>query len=85
METWSLPPDEELVIYEMHVGDFSGGESDPNARGQFKNVKEKIEYLKRLGVNASRFLYSLCTTIQSCRLSSVELMPIKEYPGKMTH
>lgn len=48
-----LPPDEELVIYEIHVGDFSGGENDPNGRGQFKHVTEKIEYLKELGVNAS--------------------------------
>ncbi len=48
-----LPPDEELVIYEIHVGDFSGGENDPHARGQFKYVTQKIEYLKELGVNAS--------------------------------
>ena len=54
-----LPPDEELVIYEIHVGDFSGGESDPNARGQFNNVTEKIEYLKELGVNASMFAIAL--------------------------
>ncbi len=49
-----LPPDEELVIYEIHVGDFSGGENDPQARGQFKYVTQKIEYLKELGVNASK-------------------------------
>jgi len=49
----SLTPDEELVIYEIHVGDFSGGENDPHARGQFKYVREKIDYLKELGVNAS--------------------------------
>ena len=49
-----LPPDEELVIYEIHVGDFSGGENDSNARGTFTNVKNKIEYLKELGVNASK-------------------------------
>ncbi|CAF5030206.1 unnamed protein product [Rotaria sp. Silwood1] len=48
----SLPPDEELVIYEIHVGDFSGGDNDTHARGQFKHVQEKIEYLKELGVNA---------------------------------
>lgn len=47
-----LPPDEELVIYEIHVGDFTGGETPDNPRGTFKNVKEKIEYLKQLGVNA---------------------------------
>lgn len=52
-DSCALPPDEELVIYEIHVGDFSGGESDPTARGQFKNVTQKIDYLKELGVNAS--------------------------------
>ena len=50
-----LPPDEELVIYEIHVGDFTGGETPENPRGTFKNIKEKIEYLKQLGVNASKF------------------------------
>ncbi len=54
-----LPPDEELVIYEIHVGDFSSGENDPQGRGQFKHVKEKIDYLKELGVNAS--VYFLLT------------------------
>jgi 1,4-alpha-glucan branching enzyme len=48
-----LPPDEELVIYELHVGDFSGGENDLNARGTFTNITKKIDYLKKLGVNAS--------------------------------
>ncbi len=48
-----LPPDEELVIYELHVGDFSGGEDDPNGRGKFTHVLKKIDYLKELGVNAS--------------------------------
>jgi 1,4-alpha-glucan branching enzyme len=47
-----LPPDHELVIYEMHVGDFSGGEDDPYARGKYKNVVEKLDYLCELGVNA---------------------------------
>ncbi|CAF4159753.1 unnamed protein product [Rotaria sp. Silwood2] len=52
-----LPPDEELVIYEIHVGDFSGGENDQHARGQFKHVRQKIDYLKELGINA-RGMYS---------------------------
>jgi 1,4-alpha-glucan branching enzyme len=47
-----LPPDHELVIYEMHVGDFSGGEDDPYARGKYKNVVEKLDYFCELGVNA---------------------------------
>lgn len=47
-----LPADHELVIYEMHVGDFSGGEDDPYVRGQYKHVLEKLDYLCELGVNA---------------------------------
>lgn len=47
-----LPADHELVIYELHVGDFSGGEDDPYARGQYKHVIEKLDYLCELGVNA---------------------------------
>lgn len=48
----SLPPDHELVIYEMHVGDFSGGENDPYPRGNYKHVVEKLDYLCELGINA---------------------------------
>ncbi|NET90033.1 MAG: alpha-amylase [Kamptonema sp. SIO1D9] len=47
-----LPPDEQLVIYEMHVGDFSGGEDDPYQRGKYENVIEKLDYLCELGINA---------------------------------
>ncbi len=47
-----LPADRELVIYEMHVGDFSGGENDPHARGQYQHVIEKLDYLCELGINA---------------------------------
>jgi len=47
-----LPSDHDLVIYEMHVGDFSGGEDDPYARGQYKHVVEKLDYLCELGINA---------------------------------
>ncbi|MEC4893256.1 MAG: alpha-amylase family glycosyl hydrolase [Oscillatoria sp. PMC 1051.18] len=47
-----LPPDEQLVIYEMHVGDFSGGEDDPYKRGKYENVIEKLDYLSELGINA---------------------------------
>ena len=48
----SLPADEELVIYELHVGDFSGGEDDPYARGKYQHVIEKLDYLCELGMNA---------------------------------
>lgn len=47
-----LPADRELVIYEMHVADFSGGEDDPYARGKYKHAVEKLDYLCDLGINA---------------------------------
>lgn len=51
-----LPGDHEMVIYEMHVADFSGGENDDYARGQFKHVIEKLDYLYDLGINAIELL-----------------------------
>ncbi len=47
-----LPANHELVIYELHVADFSGGEEDPYERGKFKHVIEKLDYLSELGINA---------------------------------
>ncbi|MBW4468906.1 MAG: alpha amylase C-terminal domain-containing protein [Stenomitos rutilans HA7619-LM2] len=47
-----LPADHELVIYELHVADFSGGEDDKKARGQYKHVVDKLDYLCDLGINA---------------------------------
>ncbi|MGB3691358.1 MAG: alpha-amylase family glycosyl hydrolase [Spirulinaceae cyanobacterium] len=47
-----LPADQELVIYELHISDFSGGEDDPNPRGNYKHVIEKLDYLTELGINA---------------------------------
>ncbi|GAC1503459.1 MAG: alpha-amylase family glycosyl hydrolase [Chamaesiphon sp.] len=47
-----LPADRELVIYEMHVGDFSGGEPDRYVRGKYVHVIEKLDYLCELGINA---------------------------------
>ncbi|PSB07242.1 alpha-amylase [filamentous cyanobacterium CCP2] len=47
-----LPADDSLVIYEMHVSDFSGGEPDAKPRGKFRHAIEKLDYLCELGVNA---------------------------------
>jgi 1,4-alpha-glucan branching enzyme len=41
-----------LVIYEMHVGDFSGGENDPFERGKYVDVIAKLDSLTDLGINA---------------------------------
>jgi 1,4-alpha-glucan branching enzyme len=47
-----LPENHELVIYEMHVADFTGGEVDSHKRGKFLDAIEKLDYLKELGINA---------------------------------
>ena len=63
-----LPQNEDLVIYELHVGDFSGGPGDEPEEGQrkgrFQDVIDKLDYLAGLGINA------------------IELMPCKEFPGE---
>ena len=51
-----LPANNQLVIYELHVADFSGGEADIYQRGQFKHVIEKLDYLADLGVNCLELL-----------------------------
>ncbi len=60
---WVRPPRQNLVIYEMHVSDFTYDPSSgvtPANRGRYLGAIEKIPYLQRLGVNA------------------VELMPVSE-------
>lgn len=52
----ALPADRELVIYELHVADFSGGEPDAYRRGRFENVIEKLDYLQDLGINAVQLM-----------------------------
>lgn len=51
-----LPQNDEIVIYELLVRDFSGGEDDSYPRGQFQHVVEKLDYLQELGINAIELL-----------------------------
>src|SRR5215217_9474797 len=44
-----LPQDDELILYELHVGEF--GVKDGNL-GTFATVIERLDYLRDLGVNA---------------------------------
>ncbi len=48
-----LPLDNELVLYELHVGNFSGEEGQS---GTFDGVRERLDYLTGLGVNALEFM-----------------------------
>ncbi len=61
-----LPPNERLVIYELHVGDFTGGPGDEPEKGQrkgrFVDVIDRLDYLADLGINC------------------IEFMPVNEFP-----
>lgn len=48
-----LPANHELIIYEMHIGEFRGGPGDSSEeQGTFQRVIEKLDYLVDLGINA---------------------------------
>lgn len=47
-----LPENKELIVYEMHVADFTGGEIDSDKRGKYLDAIEKLDYLSELGINA---------------------------------
>ena len=47
------PPFEEMIIYEMHVGTFSGNNDGLNRMGRYRDVVDThIDHLKKIGVNA---------------------------------
>lgn len=47
-----LPENHQIVIYEMHIADFTGGEDDPHKRGKYVDAIAKLDYLSELGINA---------------------------------
>jgi len=55
-DSFRLPPWNELVIYELHIGTFN---PDPFANtGKFQGVIEKLPYLRDLGINALEIMAS---------------------------
>jgi 1,4-alpha-glucan branching enzyme len=53
-EEFSMAEWNQLVIYELHVGTFN--DDDPNLPGQFISITARLEYLKKLGVNAIQIM-----------------------------
>ena len=53
-DDFSMPSWNELVIYELHVGTFNRKTDD--STGTFDSLGIKLEYLKRLGVNALQLM-----------------------------
>ncbi len=53
-DDFALPPHNELVIYELHVGSFfASGEDGP---GDFAAVTGKLAHLRRLGINVIQIM-----------------------------
>lgn len=55
-----LPSNQELVIYELYVGGFSGGEGN-SGQGQFIDAIAQLDYICELGINAVELM-----PIQQC-------------------
>jgi 1,4-alpha-glucan branching enzyme len=49
---YAMPPWNELVIYELHVGSFLFDRRNATRRGNFDTVISKLDYLQDLGINA---------------------------------
>jgi 1,4-alpha-glucan branching enzyme len=56
-DAFTMPPWNELVIYEMHIGTFH--RVDPDAPGTFADAIQKLDHLRRLGVNALQIMPSM--------------------------
>jgi 1,4-alpha-glucan branching enzyme len=56
-QSFDMPPFNELVLYEMHVGTFNTTVKKPST---FADCAKKIPYLKKLGVNAVSVM-PICT------------------------
>ncbi len=49
-DDFKMPPRNELVIYEMHVGSFN--DTNEDGPGTFDEIIPKLDYLRDLGINA---------------------------------
>jgi 1,4-alpha-glucan branching enzyme len=49
-DSFQMPPWNELVIYEMHIGTFH--DTPDGKPGSFESAMEKLPYLQELGINA---------------------------------
>ena len=59
-----LPPNEQLIIYELHVGDFTATENSKTGEytaGTLRGVIEKLDYLVELGINAIELMPLVAT------------------------
>lgn len=51
---WKMPPKEDLVMYEMHLGTFASG--IPGNGSPFEQAAKRLPYLKALGINCIQLM-----------------------------
>ena len=51
---WKMPPKEDLVMYEMHLGTFTAG--IPGTGTPFEKATKRLPYLKALGINCIQLM-----------------------------
>ena len=49
---FTMPPADQLVVYEMHIGSFYDPNPADAQRGTFSNALQKLDHLHELGINA---------------------------------
>jgi len=54
VQKWKMPPKEDLVMYEMHIGTFADG--IPGKKSPFQKAIKRIPYLKALGINCIQLM-----------------------------
>ncbi|MGL5035550.1 MAG: alpha-amylase family glycosyl hydrolase, partial [Microcystaceae cyanobacterium] len=54
-DDFHIDPWNELIIYELHVGTFND-EEDLNRPGKFPSISARLDYLKKLGINAIQIM-----------------------------
>lgn len=59
-DSFSLPPANQRVVYEMHVGTFN--RKDPATPGDFETAADKLDYLADLGINVIELMPITSTT-----------------------
>jgi len=81
-----LPNNQQLVIYELHVGDFSGENYEGRGVGTFEQVTERLDYLRDLGINAIELMpVTQCHPYDWWGYSQLSLWGVNSRYGPVEH
>ncbi|PIG95338.1 alpha-amylase family glycosyl hydrolase [Gloeocapsopsis sp. IPPAS B-1203] len=52
----TLPENQEIVLYEIHVADFTRGDNNSGRQGKYNDIITKLDYLSDLGINTIQLM-----------------------------